>query len=106
MLPAYKDPLLRPLLLSLQDPLPSIRASALSNIAILARMLKFGLHPYLGDLLRTLRDLLVTEKEAYVHHELNRRGKTMNCTSTDVLSEVKRGAVFAKIRILVRPCHQ
>jgi hypothetical protein len=53
-------------LVGVKDPLISIRASSLSNLAELCKHMRFALHPYIVDIMECLYYVLTSEKEAEI----------------------------------------
>jgi len=77
-LPFHVDPLIHTFLLACRDNDRTIRASGLSNIAELCKMLRFGLHPYLEEIVECVFALSTTDREV----------------------EVKRGCIFVLYLLL------
>lgn len=72
------EPLVHSFLLSCRDNDRTIRASGLSNIAELCKMLRYGLYPYLEEIIACIDSLSLTDKEV----------------------EVKRGCIFVLYLLL------
>eukprot|EP01117_Protostelium_nocturnum_P004751 TRINITY_DN1724_c0_g2_i2.p1 TRINITY_DN1724_c0_g2~~TRINITY_DN1724_c0_g2_i2.p1 ORF type:complete len:519 (+),score=153.13 TRINITY_DN1724_c0_g2_i2:265-1821(+) len=78
-LPKYAPNLMNGFLAGTKDPMGSIRASSLSNLAELCKLMRFALHPYIREILECIFSVMNADKER----------------------EVRRGAVFA-ITLLLR----
>jgi len=93
VLPKYASVFFSFLLSSAQrDPEGLMRASSLSNIGELCEMLRFGLLPYIEELMAMIYDILTTEKDEHV-----RRG------CVNLVRQLFRG--LAKDILLVIPDH-
>eukprot|EP01114_Cavostelium_apophysatum_P022840 TRINITY_DN8403_c0_g1_i1.p1 TRINITY_DN8403_c0_g1~~TRINITY_DN8403_c0_g1_i1.p1 ORF type:complete len:982 (-),score=260.75 TRINITY_DN8403_c0_g1_i1:105-3050(-) len=65
-LPQYASYFVNALLRGARDPLPSIRASAMSNLAELCKYLHFALHPYIRDILSCIYHAFDFEQDVEV----------------------------------------
>ena len=63
MLPKYSSSFMNSFLISCKDPLPSMRASGLSNLAELCKQLHFALQPFIREIIDCVVAIVKTDKD-------------------------------------------